>query len=177
MWLPATVTTPATSEPVTLVEAKRQVRASDFSDDDAYLTDLIAAARNHAEKYCGVYLAQQTVTVRASGWCDFAALSVLPAQSVTSVAYVDTSGSAQTLANTVYELRGSAIVLKYGQVWPTIQTGSLITLIAVVGYASIEPAVKHAILLRIADLYENRESASDADWTSFDSLLSNHRYY
>jgi hypothetical protein len=67
--------------------------------------------------------------------------------------------------------------LKYGQVWPSRQQGSLITLVAVVGFASIEPAVKHAILLRIADLYENRESATDADWTSFDSLLSNHRYY
>lgn len=176
MWYPATVTTPADDEPVTSVEAKRQIRV-EFDDDDAYLTDLISTARNHVEKYCGVYLAQQTVAAKTEGWCDFAALSVRPVQDVTSISYVDTSGSAQTLANTVYELRGGAVVLKYGQVWPPIQVGSLITLTAVVGYASVEPAVKHAILLRIADLYENRESASEADWTSFDSLLSNHRYY
>lgn len=177
MWLPATVTIPATNEPVTLAEAKRQVRAADFTDDDDYLTDLIAAARNHAEKYCGVYLAQQTVSVQADSWCDFDHLSVRPAQSVTSIAYIDQFGNPQTLATTVYELRGDAIVTKYGQAWPTIQKDSLITLTAVVGFAAIEPAVKHAILLRIADLYENRESASDADWTSFDSLLSNHRFY
>jgi uncharacterized phiE125 gp8 family phage protein len=176
MWLPATVTTPPTSEPVTTVEAKRQTRV-DFDDDDAHLAGLIATARNHAEKYCGAYLATQTVTVQADDWCDLSHLPVRPAQSVTSLAYVDTTGAAQTVATTVYELRGNAIVLKYGQVWPSRQHGSLITLVAVVGFASIEPAVKHAILLRIADLYENRESATDADWTSFDSLLSNHRYY
>ncbi|MER9170920.1 head-tail connector protein [Mesorhizobium australicum] len=176
MWYPSTVTTPATSEPVSLVEAKRQVRV-DFDDDDDYLNGLIATARNHAEKYCGAYLATQTVTAQADSWCDLAHLSVLPVQSVTSLAYIDTNGSAQTVATTVYELRGEAIVLKYGQVWPPKQHGSLITLTAVVGFAQVEPALKHAILLRIADLYETRESAAEAGWTSFDSLLSNHRYY
>jgi uncharacterized phiE125 gp8 family phage protein len=176
MWLPATVSVAPTSEPVTLVEVKRQVRV-DFDDDDDYLTDLIAAARNHAEKYCGAYLATQTVTAKADDWCDFAHLPVGPVQSITSISYIDSAGATQTLATSIYELRGDAIVLKYGQSWPAIQNGSLIALTAVVGFASVEPAVKHAILLRIADLYENRESASDADWTSFDSLLSNHRYY
>jgi uncharacterized phiE125 gp8 family phage protein len=176
MWLPATVTVAPTSEPVTLVEVKRQVRV-DFDDDDDYLTDLIAAARNHVEKYCGAYQATQTVDVQTDDWCDFSHLPVRPAQSVTSISYIDSAGATQTLATSVYELRADAIILKYGQVWPSVQPGSLITLTAVVGFASVEPAVKHAILLRIADLYENRESAGDANWTSFDSLLSNHRYY
>jgi uncharacterized phiE125 gp8 family phage protein len=176
MWLQATVATPATNEPVTLAEAKRQVRI-DFDDDDDYLSGLISAARNHAEKYCGVYFPKQTISVQGDDWCDLAHLPVRPVQSVASLAYIDTNGASQTLAASVYELRGDAIVLKYGQVWPTMQKGSLITLTAVVGYDEVEPAVKQAILLRIADLYENRESASDANWTSFDSLLSNHRYY
>ncbi|RWB65659.1 head-tail connector protein [Mesorhizobium sp.] len=176
MWFPATVTTPATAEPVTLVEAKRQVRV-DFDDEDDYLTDLISVARNHAEKYCNVYLAQQTVSVKADNWCDMAHLPVYPVQSVTSIAYVDSLGASQTLANTVYELRDSKIVLKYGQYWPTQQQGSLITLTAVVGFTQVDPDVKHAILLRIADLYENRESASEPAWTSFDALLSNNRFY
>lgn len=177
MWLPATVTTPATSEPVSISEAKRQVRAVDFTDDDDYLTDLIATARNHVEKYCGVYLAPQTVSVRADKWCDFEFLPVRPVQSVTSITYVDVTGATQTLATSVYELRGDAVVLKYGQVWPPIQTGSLITLTAAVGFIDADPAVKHAILIRISDLYETRENAGDSNWTSFDSLLSNHRFY
>ncbi|MBZ9888120.1 head-tail connector protein [Mesorhizobium sp. BR1-1-3] len=176
MWLQPTVTIAATSEPVSLVEAKRQVRV-DFDDDDQNLTDLIATARNHAEKYCGVYLAQQTVAVQADDWCDLTHLPIRPAQSIASLAYVDAAGATQTLATTVYELRGDTVVLKYGQVWPSIRKDSLITLTAVVGFAEVEPAVKHAILLRIADLYETRESAGEANWTSFDSLLSNHRFY
>ncbi|MGX9144985.1 head-tail connector protein [Mesorhizobium sp. 128a] len=176
MWYPPKVTVAPTSEPVSLVEAKRQVHV-DFDDDDDSLTGIIAAARNHAEKYCGAYLATQTVATEAEGWCDFAHLPVRPAQSVVSVGYTDRTGSTQTLATTVYELRGDAIVLKYGQAWPPIQPGSLISLTVVVGFDPVEPAVKHAILMRLADLYENRESAPDADWTSFDSLLSNHRYY
>lgn len=176
MWHPPTVTIAPTSEPVSLVEARRQVRV-DFDDDDATLTELIATARNHVEKYCSAYLATQTVAVQTDSWCDLAHLPVRPAQSVTSIAYVDTNGANQTVATTVYELRGDAIVLKFGQVWPPMQHGSLLTLTAVVGFASVEPAVKHAILVRLADLYESRESSDDSAWTSFDSLLSNHRYY
>ncbi|TIV38942.1 MAG: hypothetical protein E5V91_12410 [Mesorhizobium sp.] len=176
MWYPATVTTPATAEPVTLVEAKRHVRA-DFEDDDDALSGLIAAARNHAEKYCGVFLAPQTVAVKADDWCDMAHLPVHPVQSITSIAYVDSLGAPQTLATTVYELRDDKIVTKYGQQWPTTQKQSLITLTAAVGFTALEPAVKHAILIRLADLYETRESSDDSKWTSFDSLLSNHRFY
>ncbi|MDX8495880.1 hypothetical protein RFN29_30510 [Mesorhizobium sp. VK22B] len=177
MWLPAKVTTPATAEPVTIEEAKRQVRAVDFGDDDDTLADLIATARNHVEKYCGVYLATQTVSAQADSWCDLAHLPVRPAQTIVSLAYVDTDGNAQTLADTIYELRGDAVVLKYGQMWPPMQHKSLITLTVVVGFTTIESAVKHAILVRLADLYETRESSDDSKWTSFDSLLSNHRYY
>ncbi|MBZ9973504.1 phage head-tail connector protein [Mesorhizobium sp. BR1-1-12] len=177
MWYTPTVTVAPTDEPVTIDEAKRQVRAVEFDDDDTYLADLIAVARNHVEKYCGATFATQTVEVKTDGWRDMAHLSVGPVQSVTSISYVDASGAEQTLADTVYELRGDAIVLKYGQSWPAVQSRSLITLTAIVGLETAPPAVKHAILLRIADLYEFRESEDDSKWTSFDSLLSNHRYY
>ncbi|WP_245458436.1 MULTISPECIES: phage head-tail connector protein [unclassified Mesorhizobium] len=166
-----------TDEPVTVAEAKRHVRAVDFDDDDECLASLIAVARNHVEKYCGVYLASQTVEVKADDWCDFAHLPVGPVTSITSIAYVDADGDAQTLDDTVYEHRGDAIVVKYGQTWPSIQPRSLITLTAVIGTEDVPPAVKHAMLIRLADLYETRETADESGWTTFDSLLSNHRYY
>ncbi|MFC3326212.1 head-tail connector protein [Mesorhizobium cantuariense] len=176
MWFPPTVTVAPTSEPVTLAEARRQVKV-DFTDDDTYLTDLIAVARNHVEKYCGQVLAGQTVEVETDSWCDMRHLSVGLVQSITSIAYTDTTGAPQTLPDTVYELRGDAIVLKYRQSWPSVQPRSLITVSAVVGPSSIEPSVKHAMLVRIADLYESRENQDESGWTTFDSLLSNHRYY
>lgn len=177
MWYPATVTVAATSEPVSRVEAKRHVHAEDFADDDAYLESLISAVRDYAEKYCGAIFASQTLTIKATGWCDFAHLPVTPVVSITSIAYVDANGASQTLADTVYELRGDAVVLKYGQVWPAIQSGSLITVVAVSGYTACPPSVKHAMLLRSKDFYDMRESAGDANWSTFDSLLANYRFY
>lgn len=175
MWYPAKIMTAAEAEPVTLAEAKRHVHAEDFTDDDDTIAGLTATARNHVEKYCDAYWATQTVEVKADGWRDFRHLSVGPVQSVTSIVYVDSHGESQTLADTVYELRNDAVVLKYGQNWPAIQPRSLLTLTVVVGTDETPPAVKQAMLLRIGDLYETRESGDDSKWTTFDSLLANFR--
>jgi hypothetical protein len=48
MWLPPEVS-PPTAEPVTLPEVKRQARAEFHTDDDTYLGELIASARDHVE--------------------------------------------------------------------------------------------------------------------------------
>lgn len=176
MWYAPTVTTPPASEPVTLVQAKRQLWV-DHTDDDALIDGYIAAARNHVEGYCGARFAPQTVTGKATEWADLARLPVLPATSVTYVAYIDVEGAEQTLSTDVYELRGDGIVLKYGQAWPATQPGSLVTVTFVAGATECPPAVRHAILLWIADAYKNRESAELPEWTTMDALLCNHRYY
>ncbi len=115
--------------------------------------DWHAAARSHVEAYCGTRLASQTVSIKCDGFSDFVRLSESPVQSVSSVSYVDASGATQTLSADVYELRSdgleAAIVLKYGQAWPSIRQGSRITVTVVVGYAAVPPAIVHAMLLRI----------------------------
>lgn len=178
MWYPTKITVAATTEPVTTTDAKRRLHV-DFTDDDADIDLMIKSARDHAEKYCNVRFASQTVEMKCDAFCDLARLPEAPVSSVTSISYVDTDGAAQTLATSVYELRAdaleAAIVTKYGQQWPAIQIGSRITVTAVVGYSDAPPAVKHAILLFIADAYENRENAELDDWTAFDALLSNYR--
>lgn len=177
MWYAPTITVAPENEPVTLDEAKKQVNSVDFDDDDAYLSSLIAAVRDHVEKYCGAAFAPQTAEIKATGWYDMAHLPVRPVSGVTSISYVDTEGATQTLDASVYELRGDSIVLKHGQSWPAMQSGSLITLTAMIGFASAPLAVKQAILLRVEDLYDNRGSGADSEWTTFDSLLSNYRFY
>lgn len=178
MWYPTKVITPATSEPVTAEEAKRRLHIT-FDDDDADIELMIKSARDHAEKYCNVRFSSQTVEMKCDGFCDFERLPEAPASSVTSISYIDTAGSAQTLPDTVYELRNDgfevSIVKKYGQQWPAIQSGSRITVTAVVGYDAPPAAVRHAILLFIGDAYENRENAELDDWTAFDALLCNYR--
>lgn len=178
MWYPTKVITPATSEPVSLEEAKRRLHVT-FDDDDEDIKLMISSMRDHAEKYCNTRFASQTVEMRCDGFCDFARLPEAPVASVTSIVYVDTDGNDQTLADTVYELRNDnlevAIVTKYGQRWPATRSGSRIVVTAVVGYPAAPDAVRHAILLNIIDAYENRENAELDDWTAFDALLCNYR--
>lgn len=178
MWYPVVASAEPTAEPVSLQEVKRHVRAEYHTDDDAYLNGLIAAARDHIERYTGTFVAEREVSLRCDGFSDFCYVPAAPLQMV-EVSYVDTEGAEQTLADTVYELRNdnmhTEIVLRYGQTWPAIQLGSRITVTAVAGYETAPPALKHALLLWIGAAYEVREDSPAGGRTAFDDLLSNFR--
>lgn len=174
MWLTPTIA--AGTNPVTLQEAKRQVHAEDFTDDDAYLTSLLAAALDHVEGYCGAQFAVRTFEAKATTWADLCRLPLTPV-SEPVLTYVDTGGNAATIDANAYELRDSEIVLKPGNAWPAVQYGSLITLAGKTGFADCPPAVRHAMLLWLDDAYDNRGSAASPEWTTMDALLCNHRYY
>lgn len=175
MWLPVKVTTPPATEPVTPEAAKRQLNVL-HNDDDNYIGELIEAARDHVEKYCGAYIGSQTVEAQATNWADMSRVPALPLDDA-SIVYTATDGTATTLPTAVYEVRGDGLVLKYGQQWPAMQSGSLITVTATCGFAECPPAVRHAMLLWIADAYENRETGEQMPSTTFDALLANYRFY
>lgn len=185
MWYPATITVAASGEPVTRAEAQQACRVDTSETEfDAEIDRLIAAARAHGERYTGIRFASQTVTGKCDSFCDMARLPEAPLTSVSSVAYVDADGAAQTLSTDVYEVRTdgleTAIVLKYGQSWPAIQSGSRITLTAVVGYASPPDDIRHALLMLVAFWFANHEAAVSVGNTSelpfgIDALLINHR--
>ena len=69
------------------------------------------------------------------------------------MSYIDTDGTTQTLAASVYELRAddldAVIVTKFGKSWPAILPGSRITVTAVAGYVSVPQEIVTAILIRI----------------------------
>lgn len=186
MWYPATISVAAEAEPVTASLAKAHLRV-DHSDDDTIIAAYIASARAHVERYCGARFASQTLVVKCDGFDDFARLSEAPVTSVSSVAYVDTDGTTQTLSTDVYELRAdgleTSIALKYEQTWPAIRTGSRITVTLVAGYATAPETVKQAMLLLIAAWYENREAGPAGELAhpyvppAFDALLANERRY
>lgn len=178
MWYPATITVAAAAEPVTSSEVKAWTEI-DFTDDDTVIAMLIAAARAFVEKYCGVRMASQTVSVKCDTFADMARFPEAPVTSITSISYVDTDGATQTLSTDVYELQADglepAITLKYGQSWPAIRPDSRITVVAVVGHSVVPPNAKLAILLYIAGGYAHREPEKASEWTAFDSLLCNER--
>lgn len=178
MWYPAVSTEEPAAEPITLPEAKKHVRAEYHTDDDAYLGTLIAAARDHVERYSGAFVAHRSVTIKCDRFVDFCAVPAAPLQSV-AITYVDPDGAPQTLPDTVYELRNDGldteIALKFGQSWPCIQHGSRVTVTAVAGYETTPPALKHALLLWIGSAYEVREDSPAGGRTAFDDLLTNFR--
>lgn len=184
MWYAPTVTVAAASEPVTLSEAKAQCRV-DGDDENALITGLIAAARDHVEMHCGTPMVSRTVTVKCDGFDDFSHFPVVPLVAVSSVSYVDSAGGTQTLSAGIYEVRSdgltASLALKSGQSWPSIQTGSRVTVTASVGYSAVPGAVKQSILLLIGQWFDNRADATDkpliAMPNAVEALLSNYRAY
>lgn len=162
MWYPATVTVAAAAEPVTLDQAKAQCRV-DGTDEDTLIGGLIASARAYVEDYTGTITTSRTVAVKCDSFDDFARFPVVPLASVSSVAYVDGDGTTQTLSTDVYEVRTdgltASLALKSGQSWPSIQSGSRVTVTAVVG-DTVSDAVKQAVLLLVGDWYRGRENTA-----------------
>lgn len=186
MWRPVVVTAAPAAEPLTTADAKAQVRV-DHTDDDALIASLSAAARAHVESRTGTRLYTQTVSFETDDWRDLAILPICPVQSISSISYTDTAGDVITLPTTVYETRlellEPSIALKYGQTWPTIREGTLITVTAVVGYGVANaqpPEVMQAIRLIVGDWYDHRATVDDSPKVAVpmaaavDALLANH---
>lgn len=186
MWYEPAVVTPHTDEVISLDDAKRHLRIS-HSDDDAYIQNLIKAARSKAESYCGIRIAGDVLDCKCDVFADFERLGVGPITGITSIKYIDGDGVEQTLSTDVYELRNDksivpSISLKYGQSWPVPRLGSQITVRLTTGYTSVPDEIRHAMLLMIGQWDLNREAAGGGSENvplpfGVDDLLSNHRRF
>lgn len=107
-----------------------------------------------------------------------------PVQSITSITYKDANGNTQTLSTDVYLLDDyalpNAIVLKYSQSWPdTYEEQNAITVTYVAGQSTsdLPQAIKQAMLLTIADFYENRTDYVKRLPTAAQYLLNQYRVF
>lgn len=160
------ITAPSTY-PVTLAEAKLHCRV-DIADDDTLITALITAATEMAEQKTGRAIMTQTLELTLDAFPEAFELTRVPVQSITSVKYYDTTGTQQTLSNTLYALDaaddfGFAYISPvYAGVWP--DTRDQINAVAVryvAGYAdaaSVPQSIKNWILLMVSTMYANRET-------------------
>ena len=118
------VTAPAT-EPVTLVEAKDHLRL-EISDDDTLVTSLIVSAREFAEQETHRQLVTATWKLTLNSFPSEIRLPLPPLQSVSSLKYLDTDGTQQTLASSNYDVDTDSepgrICLAYGKSWPSIRS-------------------------------------------------------
>lgn len=160
------ITAPA-AEPITLAEAKLHVR-EELTAQDALITSLIVAARQHLENFTRRAFITQTWRLKLDAFPDTGKVIELPlppAASVGSIQYVDDGGVTQTWASSKYridtESEPARITPAYGESYPSAQkvTGAVIIQFTA-GYggpADVPDALKAAIKLLVGHWYENRE--------------------
>lgn len=163
------------SEPVTTTEAKTWLRV-DHSNDDTLIGNLCKAARLVVQKYLRQAIGQQTwiYTLDAFPATREIEIPMPPLVSVTSVKYYDVDDELQTLNSGDYIVDTSSspgrIVLVSTATWPaTSLRPNAVQITYVCGTTPTEEQ-KVAILLKVADFYQNRESA-------FEALLRGDRLY
>lgn len=171
------------SEPISLDEARLHLKVDAEGSpathpDDDLITALIKAAREWCETYTGRSFFEQTWQVKLDEFPKVIRLPREPIISVTSIQYVDLAGNTQTLSSSMYrvDLQDARITPEYTKSWPgTREVTGAVTVEYVTGYDSgnspqdataIPSAVKAAILLIVAALYEYREDQSSINVSS-----------
>lgn len=190
MLRPVLVAAP-TVEPISLAEAKAQVRAEDFADDDGLLTQLIVDARSHLDGWSGIIgrcLINQSWRVDLAEWpgSEGVRLPFPDVSAITSVKYSDADNAEQTVSSSLYELiedeRGGIVRFRAAFTAPALYDDRSdrlrVTLVAGFGAAAANvPAdLRMGMLLHIGHLYANREAVitgtiSTAVQFSYDSLV------
>lgn len=160
------ITVGPTAEPVTIAEAKAQLRV-DANTEDEHILHLISAARANVELETGRLLLSQTVKTYWDKWptAGYFELPLYPAASVTSVEYVDTDGATQTWASSNYttDLVGLTprIVRNPDTDLPDLGTYPNAVTVTYIGGAAtaddVPEELKHRILNTLTLLYERRE--------------------
>lgn len=118
------VDTAPTVEPITLTEAKEQLRV-DHSDHDTMITGLIQAAREQIESLCGRAIVQQTRIAYFDQWPDDDVFHLMypEIRSITHIKYTLTDAVQYTFSNDNYSLAPGSepgrVPLAYGETWPS----------------------------------------------------------
>ncbi len=172
------LSTAASSDPVTLAEAKLHCRVTD-STDDALITALITAATRNAEHIMRRAILPQKWTLTIDQFPSFydprsplrangIDLDRPPVTAIDSVKYIEpVAGVLTTITSTDYQLvSGSdytaSVIPAYGVNWPaTRDQAEAVVIIFSCGYANaaaVPEPIKSWIKLRVGTMFENRES-------------------
>lgn len=146
-----------------------KIYAVDNADQTSLFASYIKAARQRVETYLRKRLITQTVKLTMDGFgSDAIELPIGPIQEITTVKYVDGTGTLQTMSSADYRLIESQepalLMPAYGQTWPTPRSGDLgtVEVTLVVGYgdagSDVPDDILQAIRLLAAHEHENREA-------------------
>jgi len=182
-----------TLKPLTLQEVKDFLRVVE-SDDDAYINMLISVVANRFKQITKRSCMPITYEAYLDGFCKKIFLEKPQVASVTSVEYMDTDGNWNTVSTSDYETflgdKQCYIEVNYGTTWPTgvMPRGDSVKITYVAGYLTADdiPAeAKEWMLVRLADMFENRQSEIIGTITSkmgfvdhmLDSLIVPEEFY
>ena len=155
-------------EPITVDEAMDHLRVTDNSER-TYIGSLVAAARMIYEEQTRRALVTQTRTMSFNCFPAGVAIDMpgTPLQSITSVAYTDTGGDAQTFTSADYSAdtvsTPGRLLLGMNKSWPSdvgdVEHAIVITYVCGFGLpAAVPDTHKQAIRLLTGHWFENREA-------------------
>lgn len=179
------ISTAPTTEPITVADAKDQCNIL-TTDYDLKISKWIKSAREWVEGYTGRALITQTITYKLEDFPfdDELYLPRPPLVSVSSVQYIDTSGSTQTLSSSNYTVDTVAqpgrIIPTYNTQWPSVQSiDNAVTITYVAGYGpptAVPEPIKQAIALRVQLQYKMPMGGDlDAIQSTIESLLGQYK--
>ena len=162
-----------TAEPVSVDDVKNHARI-DIDDDDVLVENKIKAARELCETYIKRAFVSRTLRLTLDempAWEFY--LPRPPLVSVTSVKYIDSSGTQQTISASDYSVdiytEPGRITPAYGLSWPSGRAHTnAIEVIYVAGYgaaASVPQSIKDAIAMTVTQYYWNRGDEGDKPLT------------
>jgi uncharacterized phiE125 gp8 family phage protein len=158
------VSTPATSEPVSIQEAVRQLRLGTDSEEEAIVKDMITASRRYLENYLGISLASQSLRYTTDEFPEVLKLPRGPVTSITSLQYYDTDGTQQAMnvsTDIIKDLDSvpARVTPLSDASWPDTEVRvNAVEAVYVAGYTStnIPENLKAAILAGVSYFYDNR---------------------
>ena len=149
------VVTPAVDEPVSLGEAKDQLRLEpSFTLDDSYVSSLISVARDRAENYCNRFFTEQVIKIIFDQDLPQSEI-VLPypnLQSIDSLQYVQ-GNALLTIDPAEYYVDLDRQRITATGSWPVADNYRIT---ATTGEPVELGGVKQAMLLMVNDMYELR---------------------
>ena len=157
--------TAPTTRPVTTAEAKAWARI-DTTDDDTLVGSLIEAATAYCETFTNRQFMTATWDQIYDTFPQFIRIRKPPLASSTSIIYLDSAGSSQTLATNQYQVITSSLpghVYRAPSVsWPSTESGRFdaVTVKFVAGYgdaSAVPEGIKDAIKQYVTTRYNHRE--------------------
>jgi uncharacterized phiE125 gp8 family phage protein len=157
---------------ITIAECKSQVRFFE-GDEDALLAAYLRGAQEWLEAQIGgpmIEAQYQLATDHLPGGAyDWLEIPLAPLRGVNQATYLDTAGTMQVLAPTVYRVVGvgsyGRIVLGLNQTWPPVARQShavLVTFTAGYGptHNDVPEPLRAAALLLVGHLFQNRSATA-----------------